>query len=216
MGDVNITGSINSITGTSVNLTGDIAVTGGINSIKLLASTAAGFISLDSDQITNAPATTINVPFLSNISIQTGGGIKELIAREYTVNDGTSREVSASGDIAKVMVFGTMNASVGGNSVGNYRAADVTGFIAGNTIGSVTVDQFQQGYIYAAGAYNAKTLGIGQGQHSRHHRRHRFSGREHRLDQGGRDISTDIYAGINTSDLSQTGGFLPRSPRTPR
>lgn len=161
IGEVNITGSINNITGTGVNITGDIAVTGSVNKISLLASTAAGFISIDTDQIAKAPATYIDIPFLSDISIQSGGNLKEVITRSYTVDDGTSRSISASGTISKFLNYGVMEGSLDAGNLGSVEAGQTSGDIeSSGTIGSIRLAEMQEGVIYAGAAYNAKTLAI--------------------------------------------------------
>jgi peptidyl-prolyl cis-trans isomerase A (cyclophilin A) len=163
LGDINITGSINSISGSGANLSGDITTTGGVNSIKLKGTSAAGIISLDTGEVASAPATTISIPALSDISIESGGASKSLSASQYTVDDGTSRQLSTNGAIAKVQVTGNLDAGVFSNAaVGSVKAGKMTDSIGGSTISSVTLGSFQNGYIYASGAYSAKTQGISQ------------------------------------------------------
>jgi cyclophilin family peptidyl-prolyl cis-trans isomerase len=171
IGDISITGSMNSISGSGVNLTGDISATGSVKSIKLLSSSAAGTIDIDTNQVPKAPATTINIPFLSDISISSGGSITELITRQYTVDDGTTRGISAAGNISIVKDYGALEASVSagssdssGNPIGgnihSVTASQISGSIEGATIGSVTTDEFQEGTIYSSAAFSAKTFGI--------------------------------------------------------
>ncbi|HEY1686803.1 MAG TPA: peptidylprolyl isomerase [Tepidisphaeraceae bacterium] len=163
LGDINITGSVKSISGSAANLTGDISITGGVGSIKLKSTTAAGVIALDTNSVSGAAATAINVGSLSDITIQDGGSIASLTAKSYVVNDGTARAVDASGPISKVTISGEMDAGVNGGSVGTYRAGEVRSYIAGqSTVGSVTALSLNDSEIYAGGAYSASTLGVGK------------------------------------------------------
>lgn len=207
IGDINITGSINSINGGNVNLTGGISVSGGVKTIKLLASSAAGIINLDTDNVTGAPATILNIPFLSDISIESNAPIQQLISRQYTVNDGTNRGISAP-SINQVHIFGTMNATVQAGTIAAVNVGDLTSLVEANTITSVKLSTMTGGIIYAANAFDAKTLDI-----TRVNVKGAMSSSAQIVSAGnignvhlGSMANSDIIAGVDTSAL-QSANF---------
>ena len=163
VGEIDITGSLGSIKATGITLSGDIQITGGINSINLAGTTASGFISLDTASITGAPATAIAISNLADVSIQSGAPISKLTAKNYKVTDGTSRGIEAS-NIASATVPGVFQGTL--ISPGNIATVKLGALsnadIQAAAIGSVTIQSLTNGYIYANGAYSAKTLGLGQ------------------------------------------------------
>ncbi|HEY1686805.1 MAG TPA: peptidylprolyl isomerase [Tepidisphaeraceae bacterium] len=164
VGDININGSIGSILGGDINVTGDIDVSGSVGMIRLLSSTAAGVInigtSLSQAQAAAAPATFINIPFLTNISIESSGSIKELLTRSYQITDGTNRAVQITGAVEKFVDYGVMEAGINAGAIGTYRSAETTSYIAGqSTIGTIKTN-ILEGEVYSGGAYAAGTLGI--------------------------------------------------------
>ena len=221
LGDITITGSLNSITGSGINLTGDIAVTGSVNKIQFLASNAAGFISIDTSGVTKTP---LPQPLTSPSSPTSPSNPAHPSRNSSPANTSlTTAPAVASAPMApspRSMDFGPMEAAVDA-APASAPSKPPPSPLSSNpaepsamspSINSRAVASFPQPRLApkpsASKTSTCSALSL---------KRQILATGNIGTIKAASMSDTTIYAGINPqTDLSQTGGFVTQCPRRQR
>jgi cyclophilin family peptidyl-prolyl cis-trans isomerase len=172
VGDINVTGAIGGILGSTANVGGDVNLSGGARRLNLLAVTNAGTITIGSTTSPiKAMPVDVTIGFLSNASFKSVQPVSRLLTQAWESTDLLGRTFTAP-SIGTLNSYGTQNAQgrtvgfgVDLNVPGRIQSIGMriaTGSITAGSIGSATIGILSGGGLTATGAAGIGSVNLSQ------------------------------------------------------